>query len=309
MAFTSGSATDYHDLLTKLKDYLLLQGWTIQQYDIGATLADPSHLYVTGPGISGGQLTNITIETEANPATAAYAWKLCGHPDYESGLDFGAQANSSPAKFFCLWNNAMDYWFYVNDWRIIVIAKIGSYYMSMYAGFFLPYALPAEWPFPYYIGATYATLQPYNLDNASMRSFCDPGANAACYMMRDTLNWRNISNSSSAASEVDYFFARDGAITWPYRAFSLFDSNTRNDDLQWYMNDLRPPIGGAMPLWQVHIMDSLEYMNAGVLDGVFATGGFNRGPEQIVTVGGQDYRLFLNVGRSTPRHFFAVEES
>jgi hypothetical protein len=85
-----------------------------------------------------------------------------------------------------LWQNSIDYWFYVNNTRVIVIAKIGVYYISMYAGFFLPYALPAEYPYPYFIGATYPTLQPYNLNNAGMRSFCDPGQGAAYYMRRDS---------------------------------------------------------------------------------------------------------------------------
>jgi hypothetical protein len=35
MAFTTGTATDYHDLLLALKTYLLAQGWTINAWSAG----------------------------------------------------------------------------------------------------------------------------------------------------------------------------------------------------------------------------------------------------------------------------------
>src|SRR3546814_13562475 len=60
----------------------------------------------------------------------------------------------SPIHYFLLWPNAMTYWFYVNDRRLVVVAKIGVYYMSLYAGFFLPYALPDEYSYPYFVSAT-----------------------------------------------------------------------------------------------------------------------------------------------------------
>ncbi len=310
MAFTTGTATDHHDLLEQLKDYLVTEGWTVDEWDLGATLTDPSTLVVEGPGVLGVQPVHISIQTEADSPTNAYAWKVCGHPDYDSGFDFGLQLNNGPLAYFLLWPNTIDYWFYVNDRRFIVIAKIGSYYMSMYAGFFLPYSLPDEYPFPYYVGASYPSLAPYNYDNSGVRSFCDPGTNGANYLIRETLVWRGLRNGSASDNDVDSYSSNDGAMTWPYRNPSINPNTNTTGEIAWsHLRLMRPLANGVMPMWQVHILDSLGRTLVGVLDGVFATGGFNRTPEQLVTFGATDYRLFINVNRATPKHFFAIEEA
>lgn len=312
MAFTTGTATDHHDLLTKLKDYLDLQGWTINDYAIGATLTDVSRLYVTGPGIVGGQQVNVSLQSEANSGLNAYAWRFGAHPDYDAALPFGSQLNNSPIHYFLLWPNEMDYWFYVNDRRFIVIAKIGVYYMSMYAGFFLPYALPEEYPFPYFLGGSYNSLVAYNTVNSGLRSFCDPGTGAASYLARENLQWQSIKNSNQVTNTSDSYSGLGslGAHTWPYRGPMAEDDVNASGEIAWsFFRLLRPLANGKMPLWQVHIMDIYNAECAGVLDDVFATGGFNRVPEQIVTVGADDYRLFININRNTPKQYFAVREA
>lgn len=311
MAFTTGTATDHHDLLEQLKDYLDAEGWTINDFALGATLTDPSRLYVTGPGQVGGQQVNVSILSEANSGTNAYAWRLGAHPDYDPDLAFGNQVNNSPVVYYRLWPNTMDYWFYVNDRRFIVIAKIGTYYMSMYAGFFLPYALPTEYPFPYFIGATSQQLGPYNTPDAGVRSFCDPGPGAAFYMTRTGFAWQNLMCSFAASNVVDSYggLGGSGGTIWPYKQIQGEDDNNASAEIAWsWFRLLRPLANGKMPMWQCNILDAATETLAGTLDGVFATGGFNRVPEQIVTVDTQDYRLFININRNTPKHYFAVEE-
>jgi hypothetical protein len=274
MAFTTGTATDYRDLLDQLHDYLVLQGWTVNNFNLGATLTDTSNLYVTGPGFAGGQAPNISIRTEANSGTNAYSWRVTGHPDYDAALPFGSQLNNGLIHHFLLWPNALDYWFYVNDWRFIV-----------------------------------DVLVPYNLSNSGVRAFCDPGNAAASYMKRETLDWDTVQNANSASNDIDNYTGRNGAIIWPYRCPAVENDQTDYEIAWGFFNRLRPLIGGEMPMWQCTIIDAETETIAGVLDGVYATGGFNRVPEQIVAVGAQDYRLFINVNRNTPKHYFAIEEA
>ncbi|WLJ71198.1 hypothetical protein [Sphingomonas phage Birtae] len=312
MAFTTGNATDYRDLLDKLRAYLVANGWTVNDFALGATLLDKSRLYVTGPGQVGGQEVNVSIDTEANSGTNAYAWRVCGHPDYDPVLPFGQQLNNSPLHYFLLWPNAMSYWFYVNDRRFVVIAKIGVYYMSMYAGFFLPYALPEEYPFPYFIGATTNYLDVYNRFNSGLRTFCDPGAGAASYMERAGVSWQSILNAGYSDNNSDYYYGvgNEGACIWPYRNPMVEDDFNASGEIAWsFFRLLRPLANGKMPMWQAHVVDVANETVAGTLDGVFVTGGFNRVPEQIVTIDAQDYRLFININRNTPKHYFAIEEA
>lgn len=308
MPFTTGTATDYRDLLDKLHTYLLAQAWTVDDFALGATITDPSHLYLTAPGNVGGQQPRIAILTDCDTVANAYAWKVTAYPNYNSALAFGLQEDCSPISFFSLWANTIDYWFYVNDTRLIVIAKLGTYYLSMYAGFFLPYTLPDEYPYPYFVGATYRNLQVYNYADASMRAFCDPGYMSASYMRRDGLDWGLFSNNQVAFNTEDSYWINEGPVMWPYRNPTV-NPDALNTDIAWsFFHQMRAPIGGKMPLWQCTIIDPVDAVIAGVLDGVFAIGGFNRAPEQVVTVGAQDYRLFINVGRNSPKHYFAIEE-
>jgi hypothetical protein len=308
MAHTTGTATDYHDLLAKLEAYLLAQGWTINDYAAGATITDPSHLYVTAPGNVGGQKPKIAILTDCNTVANAYGWQICAYPNYDPARAFGTQDNNSPIIHYCLWQNAIDYWFYVNDTRFIVVAKIGVYYISMYAGFFLPYALPTEYPYPYFIGATFSTLQPYNLNNAGMRSFCDPGYGAAYYFRR-SLSWGMFDNSLQEGNSDDAYAGYNGPVIWPYRTPYGDSSESDTYDMgSGFFKNMRPPLGGKMPLLQCQIIDAGARVIAGCLDGVFATGGFNRVVEQTIVDGATTYRLFIQQNRNTPKGFFAVEE-
>lgn len=309
MAFTTGTATDYYDLLTALHTYLLAQGWTVDEWVDGGDTVTLSRLCVRAPGNIGGQQPKMAIELQFDTPTNAYAWAITAYPNYDSGLGFGLQENCSPIAYLCLWANTMDYWFYVNDTRLIVIAKIGTYYMSAYSGFFLPYALPDEYPYPYFVGASYSDKQPYNLANAGMRSFCDPGDGAASYMRREGLDWGLFRNSLKAANADDSYSSYEGPVVWPYRTFpSAPQEDNYYDIAHTLLHMLRPAVGGVMPLWQCQLMDAGDRVLPGILDGVFATGGFNRAPEQIVSVGADDYRLFINVHRNTPKGYFAVLE-
>jgi hypothetical protein len=311
MAFETGTVTDYRDLMDKLHTFLVAESWTINDFNLAGTLTGVSNLNVTGPGIVGGQRPNVSIQTDASSGVNAYAWKVCCHQTYVSGRAFGTQPNNSPIHYFLLWPNAMTYWFYVNDRRLVVVAKIGVYYMSMYAGFFLPYALPDEYPYPYFVGATTNQLLVYNQPDAGLRTFCDPGPGAASYMARQTLSWQSIVNSNFAANVVDSYSGagNEGAVVWPFRNLQVEDDFQASRDVAWsFFRLMRPLLNGVMPMFQLHILDAANETLAGVLDGVFITGGFNRVPEQVVEVDTQDYRLFINVNRNTPKHYFAMEE-
>ena len=308
MAFTSGSATDYKDLLDKLRAYLVAQGWTVNRWTNPAGLTTISELAVVGPGSAGGQPVNVSIQTAFDTTTNAYSWKVCGHQTFDAARDFGLHPFNGPQHYFNLWPNAIDYRFYVNNRRFIVIAKIGVVYLSMYAGFFLPFCLPTEYPYPFYIGATGSYGAPYTNLNGDLRSAFDPGANAASYLRRDGMTWGTFANSNAVANSNDAYWSAD-KYTWPNRVGRADDNDTNQDYSHGYLQMLRPNVGGKLPLWQIMLVDHSDRFLAGMLDGVFATGGFNRVAEQVITNGATNYRLFINVGRTRPKDYFAVEEA
>lgn len=309
MAFISGTATDYHDLLTKLHDYLLAQGWTIDRWIAPASMTTVAELFVTGPGSLGGEQPRANIRTFSDIDRNIYTWEMHCAVNYEGDKGFGTQQYSSPRTYFSLWHLAIDYWFYVNDRRFIVVTKMGVVYHSMYMGFFLPYALPTQYPFPLFVGGTVSSHQPYNLDNSGMRSFVDPSSAAASYFKRESNRWEVFENSYNAGGQSDGINGNNSVI-WPYRV-PLADTNSVNaDDFNHnFLNNLRPTLEGKMPMWQAQIIDIDDNVMPGMLDGVFVTPGFNRVAEQVIVHDGQDYRLFPSHNRTRGKDFFAIEEA
>lgn len=311
MAFTTGTADDYADLLDVLRLYLIAEGWTVDAWTAPVAAVSNGELFLSAPGSVGGEQPRISIQTEYDTDRNAYAWKLCGATNYESDKVFGLQQNNGPRHYFNLWQNPIDYWFYVNDRRFIVVVKMGTIYYSCYAGFFLPYALPTEYSFPLFVGATCGSLQPYNLDNSGMRAFCDPGDNAASYFRRTAMTWAVVTNHYNRDNEFDYVRGIARPVIWPWRVGRGDDDDDYSGDdfNHYFLEKMRPTLDGRLPLWQAQICDAPSGVMPGMLDGVFCTPGFNRVTEQLVSVGGSDYRLFQNGFRSRPKDFYAIEEA
>lgn len=310
MALTTGTATDYHDLLDKLRLWLTgTAGWTQLAWTAPASLTDTATLWVRGPGAGPDRQVFVGIQSRNDTTQPAYGWAVRGAIGYDSGLGFGQQQGSSNEVFFNTWQNSIPYWFYANDRRFIVVAKVSTVYVPMYAGFMLPFALPSEYPFPLYIAGNYQSLKPADYTNSANRFLTDPGTGSAFYRRRTSSSWHPVWHHLASGSDT---YLEEGNHTtrgflWPM-AVPRNNSNAGDD---WSMHGftwLRPNINGEMPIWQSHLIDFGSQVLAGALDGVFATPGFDRASEQVVTAGGRTFRLFQNIYRSTGRDFMAIEE-
>lgn len=312
MAFTTGTATDYHDLLDKLRLYAVAQGWTQLRWTAPGSMTANAELILRGPGAGPDRQVFLIFRSESDFTNGYYGWQLRGATDFDTGLPYSSQPGVSPQTYFNLWQNTITYWFYVNDRRIIVVAKTNTSYQSMYAGFFLPFALPTEYPFPLCVIGNYNTLNIYSLNNAGNRMFIDPGEEAGQFRRRSSGIWRPISNNSNSSNtqyDVHTNYADGEAIIWPLRTVkgdpsgSTVDWNQKNGFAK-----MRPNANNEYPLYQCHLIDVDGYDWVGALDGAYATPGFNRTTEQAVTHGGRTFRYFQSGFRSTSKDFFAIEE-
>lgn len=307
MAFTTGTATHQNDLLDKLRLWLTgTAGWTQLAWTAGATVNDQSTLSIRGPGAGANRETFVNVQSRINQGAGAFGWAIRGAVAYDSGQPWASQPETSEEVFLNLWNQSTPYWFYANDRRFIVVAKVSTAYLSCYAGMFLPFALPTEYPFPLYIGASYPTLAPYSQANARNRFIADPGDGAAYYKPRGSSGWKKMRNHVDSGSAYAVSGGTDPVI-WPHRVPRASGSSS-NDE--WNIDgllDLRPNVQGELPQWQCHIIDPQSAIVPGMLDGVFAAPGFGRSSEQTITAGGRTWRLFQNVFRSTGRDFMAIE--
>ena len=155
MAFTSGTATDYLDLLNRLKQFVTQdmlpanERWSVLRWVPGL----PAELVLQGPGLAGTDQINVGILSEAG---ADYGnWKLRGFVGWNPAQTFDGQYNPSGTFYALLMASAMPYWIVANGRRIVMVAKTGTYYEMMHLGLFLPYATPGQYPYPLLVGGTY----------------------------------------------------------------------------------------------------------------------------------------------------------
>jgi len=161
MALTTGTASHQNDLLADLRTWLVgTVGWTELEYTAGSLATDVATLSVEGPGGGVNRRVYINIETGNDVGSSLYYWKIMGATGWDSGVGHDSQPGAGGTCYYNLWQNSIDYRFYANDRRFIIGSLVSSSSMTMYAGFFLPFALPSEYPFPLACIASYPGVGP-----------------------------------------------------------------------------------------------------------------------------------------------------
>lgn len=263
-----------------------------------------------GPGNGSGSEAFVNIDTPSDSGNGYYAWRIYGATGYVASTPHGSQPGASTPVFFNLSQNTMTYWFYANSRRFIVVVKTGTNYMSMYAGFILPNALPSEYPQPNCIIASYPSLDVPGVNNARNSSIADPGDGAALYYTRGAGTWREIENQASSTSSI---LPRTGqrAFMWPHKtglSQSASGQTTPDDWSAAGFHLMKTNALGESVLIQCQIFDMVDAVSVGALEGVFSTTGFGRTTEQTLTSGSRTWRLFQRVNRNQPGDFYAIEE-
>ena len=86
MAFTTATATDYHDLLDQLRLWLVgTVGWTQLEWTPPATITDTAQLHIRGPGAGAGRETFVNIQSRVDLGFPAYGWAVSGSTGFLSG--------------------------------------------------------------------------------------------------------------------------------------------------------------------------------------------------------------------------------
>jgi len=310
--YTTGTSTDYHDLLDDLQTWLVgTAGWTQKAWVHPVGIDQTWTLQLEAPGNGATARVYVNIDTVCNIGNGTYSWRLYGATGYSAGIGLPLQQGAGGPALFNLSQNSISYWFYANDRRFIVIAKTGTNYMSCYCGFILPFALPSEYPFPLAIIGSYPVEALPSVNNARNSSIADPGSDgAAWYRRRTTETWIQIKNHGNSSSSV-YPVVGARAFMWPHKTGRNSPSGVTTNPNYWSsggFNNMKLNANDEAPLIQCHIVDTENRTIVGALDGVYSTTGFNRSTEQEVTNGSRTFTLFQRAFRNSAGDFFAVEE-
>lgn len=311
MATATGTASNYLDLLTKLRDFLVANGWTqIGGTASGAIAADSEFVSVQGPGLTDDDEILVTLQPFSNPANNAYSIRVRGHTAYVSPGTSQPGADS-PWCYLLTLNSPVTYWFVCNGRRFIVIVKSSSRYDAMYAGFILPEHLPSDWSYPLFIGASSSTgAQAQANDNDYHSNFWNPFAQSSAgnnsltsaYLFSPMQAWVPIWNGYQSSSPT---YVSTGRQTIPWSRVSAQNLRRQLDGEPWFRQGqlvgiARTTSGGA----ENDLPEGGSFY--GSFDGVFYTPAFGATAEQESTVGGVTYKMFPNIGRTADGHFAAI---
>lgn len=292
MAWATGTATNYLDLLEKLKTFLTTNATLVslnQEWEILATQAGGTDVLLRGPGLAEDDEIHVRITTASNVGADRYGWDIAAFVSYNPGVAFSLQPGISPYGGIALWNSAITYWFIASGRRFIVIAKVSTVYSSMYAGFYLQYATPTEMPYPMLIAGSHENgAQDHRWSQAdyNVGGFWDPSDGNA-FLRSPGGSWLTLANYTMSSSRA----AQNVTNTWPYEM------------------DLESAQGpdGVMPSFPVVIHSSAEGGNVfGELDGVLWVTGNGVGSEDTVTIDGSTYLIVQSVYRTTRLDYAAI---
>ena len=183
MASETGTASDYKDLLQKLKLFLTGAGspesglnWVVEEERSSftspiteipsgdadelmevASANNQAHDQMIFRGMGGTspeKAIYFAIQTYGLSTTGYYNWHLRGLTGFAQNspitdyVPLRDQPGRSPPAFLLLQNTTMTYWFVANERRIMGCVKTGTSYQPFYIGFLNPYATDAEYPYP-----------------------------------------------------------------------------------------------------------------------------------------------------------------
>ena len=267
----SGGVLAHYKMLETIRDFAAANGWTVLRYD---TVPANRELILKGVGYTGEEEIFVGFRTYQNAAADYYNLVAAAFTGYVPGNTFdtqpGAMLSGVPAH-----NNRIDYWLTLNPQRIAMAMKVGTpVYESCYAGKFLPYARPSQYPYPV-IAAGMLSGAPASRFSDTAPSMPYKGSRANMRMRFNDGVWRQPE-------------------CYPWNNARLAGGTTQQRDT-----------GGIYPLTPIVLSDATSGL-FGELDGVFHISGFDNATENTVEIDETTYVVVQDVWRTGFNDYYAL---
>lgn len=302
MAFEIGTASHAADLLLKLEKFLTTnpalvaagQQWESlkdnqiepysEAYDMNALDSFVLQRCFLGRGMDGQDRIYVPMELYISKTTQAY--NLISHlartwtPSKPIRQQYTQDASSYTVM--PLWEKPMQYWFFANGRRFIIVAKVGLMYTSMYCGFVLPSGTDREYPYPLLLAGVHTRQR-------GTRTFTDNETNGSFWIPVKYSQSGTIDSSACIISpENRRIYGRTDARGGQYEPSEMFVLKPYNTEF-----DIGKTLDGQYVLMPIEIVQTKTVFNfLGWYDGVFFVSGYENSPENILTVNGERYICF-----------------
>lgn len=313
MATETGTAANYRDLLTRLRDFAVTDcGWAQIGGQTGPVVSDDDFVSLEGPGLSGADQILVSLQPFSVAANNAYSIRARGHTAY-TAPGTSQPGSDSPWVYALMLDAPLTYWLVGNGRHVKAIIKSGSRYDSLYFGLMLPEHLPGDWSYPLFVGASSpAGDAAQSTDTPSHSNFWRPTGSAGtgsansrdtgAYVFSPMQAWVTVRNGYASGGTLAPSDTGRHTIPWS----PTFQQNLRRqvDDQPWFARG-QIAVFGRNNNGAVDAQVPEGGMLLGSFDGVFYTPSFGATAEQEAVVAGKTYKMFPNVGRTSDGHFAA----
>lgn len=294
MAFIQSTASNFNDLINKIKLDLVANNWVNL---IDSVISSSRELYFKN------SVTDVIIGfKEVSSSPDYFNLLLNSINSYSGSFDFYNQIGSIPhfpentvitsnsMPVLSLINTPMNYWAFIDNDRLILVVKCNTSYNSCYLGRFEQFGSPSQYPKPIFVGGNATSSTMLNSSTASTNECfiyenSEKRSNAGARFRKYNADWLNISNGSST---LDTGF---GAI-YPTNSLGILNSYTT--DLTYDLESI--------------ILYSDESA-CGELKNIFWVNGRGLSAEAEILINGDYYLIFPNIFRTTNKDFYCIKKT
>jgi len=292
MAYTSGTAANYKDLLAVMTTFAAANGWVVMEQS-------ESKVFLKGTGDAGLDAIFVGVECYESVGAGYFNWEITGAFGYLSGRSFKDMPHANPLEwcFAYFWNQSIPYWMVATPRRIIVVAKVSTTYQMVHLGLGTPVGTTAQYPYPLLIGGSGGT-----------------GRKAQNYSASSAAFWNTLLRLANV-DQANGGFVSPGGAWHPINSNTMWTNNTFNSragciSSPYYsqISNLVKSLDGSYLLDQMYIVgppDTCKGVLASV-EGLFRVSGFQNTAENIITVGGINYLVVPDTSRASISDFCAL---
>lgn len=271
------------------------RAWTVLHYLNPNDITQTRELILQGSGISGTEQIFVGFRTYQSVSADYYNMTASVFTGYVAGAAWNLQPGVADFAL-CAHNQTIKYWLAVNGQRVLLGMKVGTpVYEMAYAGKFLPYATPGQYPYPVAVAGTLGPGMPAT-------RYSDT-SNGHTFGVRGQWTSASDPNNSPNGALRDLNGNWDGFRTYPWTFLS-----------QQAAPPFRDTGGNYQAIGATLMTGAAAFPNVtgnvwGEFDGVRFISGFNNMTENTLTIGGVEHVVLQDVFRTGTGDMFLLEMS
>jgi len=337
---TPGSHVYWRILVDSVQNATTNIGWaSMLLLEADGTVANHfgSEMILKAPGLGGTDEIFVGIRSEYDTAAGWFNLFLNGYSGYDlneqSWFDQpGALPGYSAGQPLAVpmvpcWDTTMPYWFVASGRSFRFAVKVSTSFEGGYLGFMLPYATPAQYPYPLLVGGSLVPQDGlrsaewrYSYANWRHGVFPGPGADsfpgaegrwATLYLRSPSGEWIYFANRPNSGTPTpEGLYGPQIQVNAPYTASAGWRSvwpHCMNDQWASGKRPYRDCLGGGYILQRCVLLQRAPTPTLfGEFEGVFSISGYQNAPENTTNIGGKNHVVFQNAYRNTVHEFWAL---